>query len=186
MTRNGCSTFERTAGFDVLKLFRRFLEFTLWHRPDTAALGRDVPFPTALWRTLLGTDVAGLGVHRLLFDVQQPSCFDHISHVRCCGRDRVHQPRFCIHADVRFHAEVPLLTLARLVHLRIACLRFVLRRGWGVNDRRVDDRALAQQQSLVGQVRIDRPQHLRCQIVGFQQMPEVQNGGLVGYAAAGQ
>ncbi len=50
---------------------------------------------------------------------------------------RMNQLTLAIHAHVRLHPEVPLLPLARLVHLRITLLLAVLRRTRGVHDRRI-------------------------------------------------
>jgi len=46
-------------------------------------------------------------------------------------------------------AEVPVLALARLPHLRIALTRGVLGRRWGGDNRGIDDRARLQKQSLL-------------------------------------
>ncbi len=54
----------------------------------------------------------------------------HIGH-RCRRRaNRVHDAFFGIHADVRLHAEIPLIALPSLVHLQVALPALVLgRRG---------------------------------------------------------
>ncbi len=62
----------------------------------------------------------------LFLAVQQLRHFRQVGHVRCRGGDGVYEARFHIHADVRLHAEVPLLALPGLVHLRIARLRRIL------------------------------------------------------------
>src|SRR5271169_3477034 len=56
-------------------------------------------------------------------------------------RRRMDDLRFAVDADMRLHPEEPLIALARLTHLGIARLIRVLRRGWRVDDCRIDDRA---------------------------------------------
>lgn len=82
-----------------------FLQLVFGHCPDAAVLGRDVPGAAALGRSLLATLAAGIGVHRILFTVLQLVHFRYITHIRWCGGHRVHQPRFDVHTDVRFHAD---------------------------------------------------------------------------------
>ncbi|MCY1311001.1 hypothetical protein D9M70_612520 [compost metagenome] len=55
----------------------------------------------------------------------------------------MHQSRVSIHADVRLHAEVVLVALLGLVHLRIALLILVFGRTRRMNQRGIDDGALA-------------------------------------------
>jgi hypothetical protein len=45
-----------------------------------------------------------------------------VVHVGRRGNHRVNQLGLAVHANVRLHAEVPLVTLLGLVHLRIACI----------------------------------------------------------------
>ena len=52
-----------------------------------------------------------------------------------------------------------------------------------VNDARVNDRPRAQPMAARRQVRIDLLEQTLAQAVLFQQMPEVQDGGLVGSAS---
>jgi hypothetical protein len=58
---------------------------------------------------------------------------------------RVHDAAL-VAADVRLHAKVPLLALARLVHLRIARLVLILGRGRSCDDRGVHNGAGLEQQ----------------------------------------
>jgi hypothetical protein len=95
------------------------------------------------------------------------------------------QARFHIHTDVSFNAEIPLPTLSRLMHLRVARLRRIFGRRRCMDDR-IHDRALTQQQPFVRQISVDRRQHLRRQIVSLQQSAKVENRGLIGHAALGE
>lgn len=60
----------------------------------------------------------------------------------------MHERRAIVDLDVRFHDEIPLILFRRLMHLRGALTRFVLRRalcandGLVNNDRDVDATAL--------------------------------------------
>lgn len=55
-----------------------------------------------------------------------------------------------IHATMRLHAKVPLVTLLGLMHLGIPRACGVLRRAGRFDDRGIDDRALAHRDPLVG------------------------------------
>jgi hypothetical protein len=52
--------------------------------------------------------------------MQQLGCLRHVVDVGRRADDAVHQARFGVHADVRVHAEVPLVALLRLMHLGVA------------------------------------------------------------------
>src|SRR5665213_3301730 len=54
-----------------------------------------------------------------------------------CRRHRVDNRRLAVHADMRLHAEIPLIAFFGLMHLGVARAIFVLGRGWGGDDRRV-------------------------------------------------
>jgi len=164
----------------VFGVLDRFLQFALGQRLHAAAPGGDVPRAATLGRALLRPLIAGIRVNRFLLAVQQLVHFGHIAHVGRCRGHRVHQTRLHIHANVGLHAEVPLLLLLRLVHGRIALPVFVLRRGRRRDDRGVHDRALAQEQALAAQVRVDRFEHLRGQAVLLQEATELQDRRLVG------
>jgi hypothetical protein len=56
---------------------------------------------------------------------------------------------------MRLHPEVPLIALPGLVHLRVARLLLVLRRGRRGNDGGVNDRPLPHQQTAFLQHRAD-------------------------------
>ena len=77
------------------------------------------------------------------------------------------------------HPEEPLVALLRLVHLRVALTRTVLRRGRGRDDARIHDRPLLQPMTLRRQVRVDRTKQFPAQVMPLQQMPEVQDRRLV-------
>jgi len=65
------------------------------------------------------------------------------------------------------------------VHLRITLAVLVLGRAGRMDQRRIDNGALAQRQTPVTQVAIDHRQNPRRQLVFLQQTPEVEDGGFV-------
>ncbi len=101
----------------------------------------------------------------------------------CRGRiEAVCHPAVHIHADVRLHAEIPVVALLCGRHLGVAGSGLVLSRGRRVDDRRVNQRARAQRNALVGQMRV----HIRKERLGqpmpLQQVAEVEDSGLIGDA----
>ena len=64
-----------------------------------------------------------------------------VRHVRRRAAHAMDQPRLRIHADVRLHAEIPLVTLLCLVHLGIAFPARVLGRARCRDDGGIDDGA---------------------------------------------
>ncbi len=56
---------------------------------------------------------------------------------------------------MQLHTEIPVFTLARLVHLRIPGFLLILGRGGSRDQRGIHDCALAQAQSAGGQMLID-------------------------------
>jgi len=87
-------------------------------------------------------------------------------------RRRMDDLGFAIDPDMRLHAEIPLVPLAGLVHVGIARLIGVLRRGRCMDDRGIDDRAGRHFQPI----RLKMPMHLleqtAAEIIGLEQMPE--------------
>ncbi|MNZ84554.1 hypothetical protein D3C78_1033160 [compost metagenome] len=105
-----------------------------------------------------------------------------LSDIRHVGRRAdyaVHQARVVIDTDMRLHAEVVLVSLLGLVHLRITLAVLVLGRAGRMNDGRVDDAALTQLQAALAQVGIDDFQDPAGQFVPFQQAAEVEDGRFV-------
>ena len=98
----------------------------------------------------------------------------------CRGRDSVHQARIRVHADMRLHAEVPLIAFSGLVHLRVALAIAVLGGTGRRNQCSVDGRALPERQTLVGQGSVDRGRDLLGQVVLFEQMAKPKDTDAVG------
>ena len=80
----------------------------------------------------------------------------------------MHNAFFRVPADVRLEPDVPLLSLARLVHFRIALAALVLHRLRRMDQGRIDDRTGRNADALRGQILVHRLQHLPAQIVLFQ------------------
>ena len=83
-------------------------------------------------------------------------------------------------------AKVILVALLGLVHLWVALAVFVLGRTRRIDQRGIDDGALAQRQATVTQVAIDHGEDASSQFVFLQQATEVEDGGFVGNALQAQ
>lgn len=86
------------------------------------------------------------------------------------ARHGVHQARLHIHADVGLRAEVPLVALLGLLHLRVALAVGVLGRAGRSNQRGVHNRARAQQQAVRTQDVVDEAQHVRRNVLPLKQV----------------
>ena len=91
-----------------------------------------------------------------------------------------------VHADVGLHAEVPLIPLTCLMHVRIALLVLVLGGRRGIDDGGIDNRALGDLDALGFQMPVDLPEELFPQMVFLEQMAELQDGGLIGHRLPAQ
>ena len=83
----------------------------------------------------------------------------------------MHQPQAMtiVGADVYPHPEVPRVALAHLLHLGVPRLRRILRRAWRTENRGIHNRALAQDQTRLGQQMHDFVEQALGQVMGFQQ-----------------
>jgi len=98
----------------------------------------------------------------------------------------VHQSALAVHPDVHLHAEVPLLALFTLVHLRVAALRLVLRRGRGGNQGGIHDGASAELQAVGLQQLPDLGEQPRADLVPLEQVAKLQQRGGIGHPLAPQ
>src|SRR5665213_2932326 len=117
--------------------------------------------------------------HPRLFSVQQVRQRFLVSDIGCRDLYRVNDLRSAVDANVYFHAEIPLLALLDLVHLRVAIPVLVLRRARGVDNRRIHDRAIAHFDATRGQMSVNDLQYTGAHVVLFQQMPELADRGLI-------
>ena len=74
---------------------------------------------TPVLRALVHTLVARVAPCLRLVTMQQHARLRHVRRVGGRRRQAVRQTRFGVHPDMRLHPEVPLVSLLRLVHLRI-------------------------------------------------------------------
>ena len=123
--------------------------------------------------------IAAIAPHLALFAVQQVGQYVHVRRRGRRGAYRMHHALFAVHADMRLQAEVLLLALARLLHLRVALTGSILRRAGCVEDSRIDDRSRGVMDASRGQMMAPRLQPLSTQLVPFKQVAEPADGGLV-------
>ena len=164
------------AGLDLLDPLQLFTPAMLGQRPPLAGAHGHMPVDrhTEALLAFVHARVASVAEGILLVAVQQRLGLGHVGHMGRRADDRMHQPRLGIDADVRLHAELPLVALLRLVHLRIALSRRVLRRRRRSDDRRIHHRPAPQEQTLGRQMRVDRREDRVRQLLVFQQAPELQ------------
>ncbi len=136
-------------------------------------VGRAVLDDLAL--TLVGRITPDLG----LLAVQQIGQTGRIVDVRRCRCDGVDDFGPAIDADVRLHAEKPLITLLCLMHVGIPLTVFILRGGRRTDDRRIDNGAVAHLNTLGLEILKDVLKQGLSEIVTLQQMPEAADRGFV-------
>ena len=81
--------------------------------------------------------------------------------------DRMHQTRLGIHADVRFHPEVPPVAFFARVHFRVARFVLVLRSAGRRDQGRIHCSPHLEQQALANEQIVDGCQDLFGQLVLF-------------------
>jgi hypothetical protein len=79
--------------------------------------------------------------HARLFAMQKIGQHRAVGDIGRRGDDRVDQLGAAVDAEMRLHAEIPLVALLRLMHLGIARLVGILGRRGRIDDRCIDDRA---------------------------------------------
>jgi hypothetical protein len=88
--------------------------------------------------------------------------------------------------SMRLHAEAPLVALLGLVHLRVPLAVAVLVRARRTDVRRIDDRARADLEALLGQAGSDRGDDLRSQLMGLKQLAELADRRLIRHRLTAQ
>lgn len=96
------------------------------------------------------------------------------------------QSRLAVHADVQSHAKVPLLTLAGLVHVRIAGLVSVLGRTGRTDDGGVHDGAGIDLDAACLQLLAHSGEQGLAQLVVIEQATEIELGRRIGYRLTSQ
>ena len=95
-------------------------------------------------------------------------------------------PRLSIHPNMRLHSKVPVVALFGLVHIGVSRTGGILGRARRLNDRGIHNRALRQTNHLTKEVLNDQVKDMLSELIGLQQVPEVQNGRLIGDRATAQ
>src|SRR6476659_1831385 len=80
---------------------------------------------------LVFSSIGTVAIQPALFTMQQIGQLLAVVHIGRGHARTVHQPALAIYADVYLHAEVPLIALLSLLHLRIALLLLIFSRGRG-------------------------------------------------------
>ena len=91
---------------------------------------RDMPSNRVCLAALFDTLISGVSVHIRFLAVQQGFRRVDVVNVGRSTDDGVHQARLCVHADMRFHPEVPLISLLRLVHFRVSLYQSRFSSSW--------------------------------------------------------
>ncbi len=90
----------------------------------------------------------------------------------------MNQLRPAVHADMRLHAEVPLVALLGLMHFGIALFLLIFCRTGRTDDGGIDDGRPADLQPWVARYP-PIAQRVVPQLVGFQQMPKLADRRLI-------
>ncbi len=149
--------------------------------PVRLALVVDAPaYPQMAGAALvLIAGVAGIGKDGLVVPAQQLGQFGDVGGVGRGHGDAVHRAGVDVGADVDLHPKIPLLALLGGVHVRVAGFVLVLGGAGGMDEGGVHHRAFGHQQAFGFEVRIDGVQQYGGQAVVFEEMPEVEDRGLV-------
>src|SRR6266705_2713135 len=138
----------------------------------TALLGEVLRLRRMLPNQFLLSSIASVAVDPSLATVQQVRQGMLVMHVRCARGNGMNQLGLAIHAEVGLHPEVPLVTLLRLLHLRVPLAFLILGRTGRVDDCGIDDGTGGDLQALGLQMRTDRGKQLPAQIMALEQMAE--------------
>ena len=178
MMWNGCSTLARIwdLGFDRFQLVAQAVQVSAQvQRLTLAWRHRDIPDDLAFcFRSFGRALVAGVTEGFLLIPMQQCLRLRDVVDVGRGADHGIYKSRLGIDADVRLHAEMPLVTFLGLMHLGISLSFPILGPRWSGNDRGVDDGAFAQHQAFLGKVCFDRREDALGQFVLFQKMLELE------------
>lgn len=103
------------AGVGVFDLFE---QVALWHPPQGLALAREDGYTPGhreflILCTLLATLVAGIAKDIGSIPIQECSGLRYVTHVGSVAHHRIYQSGMDINADMRFHAEMPLIGYVR-------------------------------------------------------------------------
>ncbi len=142
-------------------------------------VGEVTRFRCGLVDKLLLAGIGKVAIYPMFVAVQQLGDGVFVIHVGRCGNLRGNQLGLAVHADVSLHAEVPLIFLLGLMHLRVARLALVLGRGHCIDDRRIHDGAGRYLQSHGLQMSADFLEQALPHSMLFQQVAELVHRGFV-------
>lgn len=169
------------AGFGLVFRPLAFID----HAAVTIALVSEIPRLRCLVADRLALPAVSLvATHTRLLPMQQIVQHGAVRDIGGGSHYAVDELGLAVDAHMRLHAEVPLIALFRLVHVRVALFGRVLGRAWGVDNRGIDDGAAGDLQPLRLQVPGNLFEDTDAQLVRFEQVPEVADGGLVGHPLA--
>src|SRR5690554_2848195 len=136
-------------------------------------------FAVLMFIPLLNAKVTGVAEDSLLFSMQQLVSGHDVVNVGSGGINAMNQAQNVVDTNVHLHAEVPFVALSGLVHFWIALAGNVLGRAGSRNNGGINNAAFAQHQAVLLQVFVYLFEQRLAQTVLLQEMPEVENGGLV-------
>ena len=134
----------------------------------------------------LNTLIASIAERSLLFAVQQFVPDRDVADIGSGADHRVYKARVGIHANMRLHAEKPLVALLRLMHLGVTLLVPILGRTRRSDDRGVDHSAFTKHQTFGREMFVDRGEDRFGQRVLLEQAPELEQRGRIGHALSAQ
>ena len=127
--------------------------------------------------------VAGVAEHHFVVPAQQVGQFGDVGGVGRGHGDAVYRAGVDVGADVDFHPKIPLVTFLGGVHVRIAGFVLVLGGAGGMDEGGIHHRAFGHQQAVCLEVGVDGVQQHGGEAVVFEEMPEVEDRGLVRQSA---
>ena len=157
--------------------------------PDPASAAAPAASPPAVPPPAPGSPpfahslVARITPRHRLPAVQQMVRFRNAVDVGRCRAHAVDYARLRVNPHVRLHPQMPLATLLGLMHLWVPLPGPILGGRRRLDDGAVHDGSLPQLQPLGFQVSVDFLRQTLPQPVPFQEMTEVEDGGLVGQGA---
>ena len=165
-----------TLGFrPVLLLFR----IAQWPVAGAFSIGEITGPGRASTKGFCLSTVGRVGPDTGFFPVQQVVQHLAVMDIGRCGGNRVNQFRLAVHANVRLHAEVPLVALFRRVHTRVPFLVPVVGRTRCADDGGINNGAFTHFQAIRFKVFANQLKQLFTQIMGFQKVPDFDNRRLV-------
>ena len=150
-------------------------------RALTPPYGYTAVFVSRHVRALVCTEASHIPEDVGLFSAQQRVGTHHVVGVGSRTPNRVHQAPLGFGIDLGINVEPPLVALLRLDHLGVPLAHGALGRARRGNQRRIDQCAGLQRQTVVAQhVFGDRRECLSGQLVFLRQAPESQDDAAVG------